>query len=64
MLRIVGHPFHDGDGCGKGPSSSDHGEMERVGDDDGTIDADVVELLLDGTVCCPRLRLLRFEGSR
>ncbi len=63
MLRIVGHPFLDGDGRGKRPSSSARGEMERVGEDDGTIDVDVVELLLDGTVCCPRLRLLHFEGS-
>ncbi len=63
MLRFVGHPFLDGDGHGKGPSSSDRREMERVGEDDGTFDADVIEPLLDGTVCCPRLRLLRFEGS-
>ncbi len=34
--------FIDGDGRGKGPSSSGRGEMERVGEDDGTIDADVV----------------------
>jgi hypothetical protein len=64
MLRIVGHPFLDGDGRGKGPSSSDHREMERVGEDNGTTDADIVELLLNGMICCPRLWLLCFEGSR
>ena len=53
MLRIVGHPFLDGDGRGEGPSSSDRREMERVGEDDGTFDADVVLLLLYGTVSCP-----------
>ncbi len=62
MLRIVGHSFLDGDGRGNGQSSSDHREMERFGEDDGTIDADVVELLLDRTICCPRLWLLRFKG--
>ncbi len=42
VMSTIRHPFLDGDGRGKRPSSSGRGEIEQVGEDNETIDVDVV----------------------
>jgi hypothetical protein len=48
MLRVVGYYVFDGDGRREGSSASGSREVERVGEDNRTADADVIKLFYDG----------------
>ncbi len=62
MLWIVGHFVFDGVGRGEGSPSPDLGAVERARADDGTVDADAINVFHDGKVCCVGFRLLRAAG--
>ena len=58
MLWIVGHFVVDGVGRGEGSPSTDPGAVLRARTDDGTVDADAINVFHDGKVCCVGFRLL------
>ncbi len=62
MLWIVGHFVFDGVGRGEGSPSTDLGAVEPARADDGTVDADAVDVFHDRKVCCVGFGLLRAAG--